>query len=130
MDPQINSSLFSYIFKRANIFSFIHFLTKIFTSQCFLRCVVSHQGDYSAFHFYNKSLKTLLKWDILVMPSSPLCMEFKNSPQSKLLYFCRNPSYDCSHLCRHRTPALWQTWNVSGHVKQDLCHKCSFEQGF
>ena len=30
--PQINSSLFSYILKRANIFSLIDFLTKIFTS--------------------------------------------------------------------------------------------------
>ena len=28
MDPQINSSLFSYIFKRANIFSFIDFPTQ------------------------------------------------------------------------------------------------------
>ena len=49
--PQINSSLFSYIFKRASIFSFIDFLTKIFTSQYFLWCVLSHQGDYSEFHF-------------------------------------------------------------------------------
>ena len=31
VDPQINSSLYSYIFKRGNIFSFIDFLTNIFT---------------------------------------------------------------------------------------------------
>ena len=47
-------------FKRANIFSFIDFLTQIVISQCFVWCVLSHQGDYSEFHFYHKSLNTPL----------------------------------------------------------------------
>ena len=42
VDPQINLSLFSYIFKRV------------------LWCVLSHQANYSEFHSYQKSLNTPL----------------------------------------------------------------------
>ena len=54
VDPRINSPLFSYIFKRANIFSFIDFLPHIFTSQCSFWCWLSNQGYYFEFHFLSK----------------------------------------------------------------------------
>ena len=57
---RIISSLFSNIFKRANIFSLIDFLTNLFTSQCYLWCGLSNQGDYSEFNFNQKSLKNPL----------------------------------------------------------------------
>ena len=53
-------SLFSYILKRVNIFSFTVFLTNLFTSQRSLWCFLSNQGDYSGFYFYQKSLKNPL----------------------------------------------------------------------
>ena len=44
------------IFLKWLIFSVDWLSHKIFTSQCFLWCVLSNQGDYSDFRFYKKSL--------------------------------------------------------------------------
>ena len=52
--------LFSYIFLRANIFSFTDFLVNIFTSQGSLHCSLSNQGYCFEFHLYKKPLKTPL----------------------------------------------------------------------
>ena len=48
--------LFSYIFNRANIFSFTDFLPKIFTSPDTLWWCLSNQGCYFEIYFYQKSL--------------------------------------------------------------------------
>ena len=64
MDPQINSSLFPYIFfnrPKPNIFSFIDFLPQIFTSQGSLQRCLSNQGYYFEFHLHQQSLKPPLE---------------------------------------------------------------------
>ena len=61
VDPQINSSSFSYIFKRANIFSVIDFHTNIYISlSCGCGVFYPNNVTYSEFHFYQNSLKTPL----------------------------------------------------------------------
>ena len=55
-------SLFSYIFKRANIFSFIDFPAKYLQHR--VSCGVFYhinQGDYSEFHFNQRSLISFIK---------------------------------------------------------------------
>ena len=58
VDPQINSSLFSYIFKRANIFSYIDFSHKCLHHSVSCGMFYPIKVTIIKFHFYQKSLNT------------------------------------------------------------------------
>ena len=109
MAPQINSSLFSYIFNRANSFSFTGFLSKIFTSPDSVRCCLSNQRCYFEFNFYQKYLKPPLSNSSYIMSMHTLL---------KPLH-CRQSRYNSTFSCLFTNINLnYQTIDIYMHMSK------------
>ena len=97
--------MFTYVFNRADIFSFTDFLPKIFTLPGSLWCFLSNQGFYFEFDFYEKSLNQTQVHDEDTHPGDTSFIQQKKVPhlilpQFVVLLSLINRNYSCMHAAQ------------------------------